>query len=187
VPYLALAVPVLPSLAIGAVAFGAGELIFRSKDNSDLKTSNKPLYETLIEAKEKNKQIANMIPKIENIKMRENIKEINISVEKIIKTIEKKPEKFSKMHNFFDYYLPITLTILNKYDEIENQSLTSEESMKFMAQTQEMMEKINKAFKGQLSNLYQADIIDTDAEMKVFESMLKIDGYDNTSDFHGKE
>ena len=40
-----------------------------------------------------------------------------------------------------------------------------------------MVKKINKAFKVQLANIYQADIIDTDAEMKVFENMLKSDGY----------
>ena len=42
-------------------------------------------------------------------------------------------------------------------------------------------------FKSQLSNLYQADIVDTDAEMKVFETMLKADGYDTSNDFNKKE
>ena len=88
------------------------------------------------------------------------------------------------MNNFFNYYLPITLNILKKYDEIENQSLNSTDSSKFMKQTKDMLIKINLAFKGQLANLYQADIVDTDAEMKVFESMLKADGYDTNSDFN---
>ena len=42
-----------------------------------------------------------------------------------------------------------------------------------------MIQEINQAFKKQLANMYQSDIIDTDAEMKVFESMLKADGYDS--------
>ena len=87
------------------------------------------------------------------------------------------------MNNFFEYYLPVTLNILTRYDEIENQKLSSEESKKFMSQTKNMMEKINTAFKNQLSNLYQSDIVDTDAEMKVFDSMLKADGYDTSNDF----
>lgn len=52
-----------------------------------------------------------------------------------------------------------------------------------MSQTENMIKKINNAFKNQLSNLYQADIVDTDAEMKVFDSMLKADGYDTSNDF----
>lgn len=144
------------------------------------------MYETLKEAKEKNVQISHMIPKIEDTNMKQNIKQINESVTKIINTIEKNPDKFSKMNTFFEYYLPRTLTILTKYDEIENQALTTEESKKFMKQTQNMIEKINQAFKKQLSNLYQADIVDTGAEMKVFDSMLKADGYDE-NDFKKKE
>ena len=48
------------------------------------------------------------------------------------------------------------------------------------------IKKINNAFKNQLSNLYQSDIVDTDAEMKVFEGMLKADGYDTSTDFKNK-
>ena len=53
-----------------------------------------------------------------------------------------------------------------------------------MIQTKKMIEKINIAFKNQLSNLYQSDIINLDAEMKVFDNMLKSDGYDTNSDFN---
>ena len=52
-----------------------------------------------------------------------------------------------------------------------------------MKSTERMIKKINEAFKKQLSNLYQSDIIDTDAEMKVFEAMLKSEGYDEDNDF----
>ena len=60
----------------------------------------------------------------------------------------------------------------------KNQKLNTEDSKKFMESTQKMVKKINEAFKKQLSNLYQSDMIDTDAEMKVFDTMLKSDGYD---------
>lgn len=87
------------------------------------------------------------------------------------------------MRNFFDYYLPVTMNILTRYDEIENQRLTSEDSKKFMNSAQNMISKINEAFKKQLSNLYQSDMIDVDAEMKVFETMLQSDGYYENNDF----
>ena len=135
------------------------------------------------DAKNKNIQIKEMISKVESSALQKNIKEINESVTKIINTIEKDQSKYKKMNNFFDYYLPVTLSILKKYDEIENQKLNSDEGKKFMQQTESMIEKINNAFKSQLSNLYQADIVDTDAEMKVFETMLKADGYDTSNDF----
>ena len=109
-----------------------------------------------------------MVNKIEDAPLRQNIRDVSETIGKIIDTIEKNPKKYNKM---------------NKYDEIENQRLNSEESKKFMTQTKNMMEKINDAFKNQLANLYQSDIVDTDAEMKVFDSMLKVDGYDTSNDF----
>ena len=135
------------------------------------------------EAKNTNSQILNMIPKLENESLQKDIKEIYQTANKIISTVEKNPKKYNKTSNFFDYYLPVTLNILKRYDEIENQKLTSSESEKFMLQTKSMIEKVNVAFKNQLSNLYQSEIIDTDAEMKVFDSMLRADGYDVKSDF----
>ena len=142
------------------------------------------LEETIIEAKNRNKQIANMITQVEDIELSKNIREIHDTATKIINTIEKNPEKYKKVNNFFDYYLPITIQILNKYDEIENQKLNSQESIKFMKSTQEMVVKINQAFQKQLSNLYQSDMIDTDAEMKVFDMMLKSEGYNQSEDFN---
>ena len=125
-----------------------------------------------------------MSPKIENEEIVSNIHKINESVNKIIDTIEKQPKKYKKMENFFDYYLPVTINILKKYDEIENQRLTTEDSKKFMESTRKMIKKIEEAFRSQLSNLYQSDMIDMDAEMKVFDTMLKSDGfYGEGSDF----
>lgn len=169
-------------MAIGATAYGASELLlYSNKKANEYKVKN--LYETISEAKNQNSQIEKIMSQIEDKELVSNIKEIHESVNKIIETAEKKPEKYKMMNNFFNYYLPVTLTILNKYDEIENQRLTTDEGKKFMSSAKNMISKINVAFKNQLSNLYQSDMIDTDAEMKVFETMLKSDGYDEENDF----
>ncbi|MBQ9298502.1 MAG: 5-bromo-4-chloroindolyl phosphate hydrolysis family protein [Clostridia bacterium] len=181
VPYLALSVGFVPSAIIGVGAFGASELLFRTKKNNNV-AETKSLYEVLVDAKSKNTQIKSLIPEIEDDELKQNIREIHETVDKIIKTVEKKPEKYKNMQNFFSYYLPVTIKILNRYDEIENQKLTSSEGKKFMDSAKSMIQKINVAFKNQLSNMYQSVIIDTDAEMKVFDTMLKADGYDTQDD-----
>lgn len=181
VPYIGLSVGVIPSLAMGIAAFGASELIFH-KSKKEIKGEEKNLYEKLTEAKETNSQIEKMIPKIDSVELVNNIKQINDTVSKIISTVEKKPEKYKIMSNFFNYYLPVTLNILTRYDEIENQRLTTPDSQKFMKSAEDMIKNINEAFKKQLSNLYQSDMIDTDAEMKVFYSMLKADGFDDSTE-----
>ena len=84
VPYLALATPLAPSIIIGAAAFGASELVFSSfKPKKTLKDTNVSLYEKIVVARKENKQIALLIPKIEDGKLRDELKEINSTVDKI--------------------------------------------------------------------------------------------------------
>lgn len=183
IPFLGMSAPIIPSLAIGVAAFGASELVLKDNNTKNIQVTDPNLYNTLKNAKEMNKKIREMSGKIKDSQIQKSIIEISDTTDKIISTIENEPSKKSKVNNFFNYYLPVTLNILQKYDQIEDQSLTSEDSKKFMNDAKEMMEKIDDAFKKQLSNLYNDEIVDTGAEMKVFESMLKTDGFDSDNNF----
>ena len=179
VPYLALAVPVIPSLAIGTAAFVAGELVLKKDVIVNLKESNYSLYQTLERAKKQNKHILDMISMINDESIRKNLNEINDTVDKIIKTIEKDPGREKKVKNFFDYYLPVTVKLVDRFDEIENQNISSSESKKFYKSTSKTIGEINNVFKKFLNNLYESDMLDTNVEIKVLNSMLKADGLDN--------
>ncbi len=177
VPYVALGIELLPSLAISAVAYGAGTLIFKDRNKLDLSIDKKNLYDILKEAKEETLQISNISKQIEDKEVVENIEQICDISNKIIDTLSKNPNKLGQARNFLNYYLPVTIKILTRYDEIENQRLNTTESKEFMESVKKMTEKIKNAFNEQLNNMYQTEMIDTDAEIKVFESMLKSDGF----------
>ena len=181
VPYLALAIPFAPSIAIGAVAFGATELLLSGPQQLELlKKSSPSLYKRVEKANRDNQKILSMIPKIEDKEIRDNLTSINKTVNKILNVVTKEPKKGKKLNMFFDYYLPVIVKILSKYDDIENNELTSKESKKFMTSSKKMIEEAKVSFEKLLSNLYQEDIIDADAEMKVFNQMLKADGYNDS-------
>ena len=146
-----------------------------------MKETNIDLYKTLEKAKKQNKHILDMIPMIEDKEIQMNLNEINDSVNKIIKTIEKNPEKEKKLKNFFDYYLPVTVKLVDRFDEIENQKLSSSDTKKFYATTSKTISEINDVFKKFLNNLYESDMLDANVEMKVLNSMLKSDGLDKNS------
>lgn len=181
VPYMALSIPLLPSLGIAVVAFGAGNLIFSQDKNTIIGTfdETEDLSETIKLAKKQSSQIASMINKIDNQDIRKEIREIVETADKIINTVDNNHEKYNKIKNFFSYYLPVTFKIITEYDNIENQRLKDVEVKKFMQNAEDMIRKINKSFQKQLSDLYQKNIIDTDAEMKVFDSMLNLDGFND--------
>ena len=176
-PYLGLSIALAPALVIGCAAFGASELVLSSfKGKETLKESNRTLYQKIQDAKKQNKEILSLIPKVESGDTRKNLNEIHSTVDKIITTIENNPKKADRLNNFFDYYLPVLIKIVNRYDEVENQKLVSKEGKEFMKKADKMIEGTNNAFESILSSLYQKDIMDADADMKVYNMMLKADG-----------
>ncbi len=170
------------SLLFGVLGYGAGTLMFSdSKTNMTIGNNNENLVDVLNNAKKMNSAILNMINKVEDDVLKQDIRAIYQTANKIINTVSKDNKKVRNVENFFTYYLPETLNLLKKYDEIENQRL-GKASEEFMKKTRDMVSKIKDSFNQQLAHLYQEDIIDTNAEMKVFDSMIKSDGYGD-SDF----
>ncbi len=176
VSYLALSVPILPALAIGTSAFIAGELVFTKNNSKKSSYENIDIKKVLEKAKKQNNYIKEVKKTIDDETLRKYITEINVTTSKIINKIESQPNKIKSIDNFFDYYLPITVKIIDRYNEIEDQNLSSKEVQKFIDKTNNMLLAVSNAFKNILNSLYHEEIIDMDAEMKVFSSMLKADG-----------
>lgn len=179
VGYLGLAVPIAPALALGVASFVASELIVNGKEKQEEK-KELTFKEKIIEARKMNKHLKEMIGEIESDETKNNLEEIYVSSNKIINCIEKNELKNKTVNKYLDYYLPVCVKIVDRYDEIENQSLTSSDSKKFMMDGNKIIKDTNRAFKKILDSLYQSDIVNTEAEMKVFNSILKADGFDES-------
>ena len=168
------------SIITGVLGFGAGTLVFsdtQSADDMTIDTEHEEIDDVITKAKKMNADIIGMVNRVEDPDLQLDIRAIYQTTSKIINTVSKTPKKIKYVQTFFNYYLPETLKLLRKYDEIENQRLgkTGDE---FMARTRKMISKIKDAFNEQLAHLYQEDMIDSDASMKVFDSMMKSEGFD---------
>ena len=177
--YLGMSVAFLPALAIGAGAYVASELVMTGPEKAVDKVEEMDLNKRLNEAKKSNKHIEEMIDEIDSTEVSRDLKDINNTTTKIIKTIEKNKLNNKTTNKFLDYYLPVCVNIIDRYDEIENQGLTSKDSKKFMSSSANMVKETSLAFKKILNNLYQNDIYNNEAEMKVYNQMLKSDGYNS--------
>lgn len=174
--YLGLMVPIAPALALGAASFVASELIISNNKKEEIR--EKTFKEKIEDARRKSKHIKEMSLEVEEETVKEDLEEIVKTTNKIINTVEKNELKNKTVNKFFDYYLPVCVKIVDRYDEIENQSLTSRDSKRFMNDSSKIISDTNKAFKKILNSLYQTDILNADAEMKVYNGMLKSDGYE---------
>lgn len=177
--YLLAGIPILPAVLFGASAFVGTELLM-SKTNIFVfdKVDEKNFVEVLEDAKNKNKYILSMAEKIDDSNVQKCIKEINATTTKIINTVAKNKNKIKQTEKFFTYYLPSTVGIITKYDEIENQKLSSSDAKKFFENAYESLKEINSSFKKILNNLYESDIENASADMKVLNNLLKSEGFD---------
>ncbi len=178
--YLALGLPLLPAIVIGATSFIGGELLM-SKTNTITfdKVNDENIEEVLKDARVKNKFIFSKIDKIDDKDIKKYLSEINKTTGKIIDAVSKNKEKAKRSEKFFTYYLPITVGIINKYDEIENQGLSSKDVKEFYLKAKESLKEINNSFKKLLNNIYESDIENVETDMKVLNNILKSDGFND--------
>ena len=142
--------------------------------------------ETLNKIKELKDMILCMIDKLDKLQLRITVRSICNSTEKILEKVRNK-ENINDITHFIYYYLPTTLKILVKYDEIENLRLKSENSNAFLESIENNIKKIDEAFKIQLETLYNADIENMQNELTFLDNMLKMDGYTDIKDFSIKK
>ena len=133
----------------------------------------------LKDAKNKAKFIAGSVSKIDDNDIKNYLTEISYTTEKIVESVSKNKKKIKRNEKFFTYYLPITVGIINKYDEIENQNLSSKEVKEFYTKAKESLKEINNSFKKILNNLYSSDIENAETDMKVLNNILKSDGFND--------
>jgi len=176
--YLGLDLNIIFSIVVSLVAYYAATMIFKEKDELQMDISQDLVkYEKLItDARANIRRLELLKEKIENATLRDDITYVCDISDRILKSLKENPKKIGQVRKFIDYYLPFTLNILTQYNKIEDQELTSIESKEFMDKVEMMIGRVKEACEIQLNNMYESDLLNTNADIKVFETMLKTDG-----------
>ncbi len=176
--YLGLDFNIILALVISVVAYFACTMVFKEKGELQGEIDEDTLKEQRIgvSAVSNIRKIELIKDRIENIEIVKNVEEICDISNKIVRSLKENPKKAKQITKFVDYYLPFTLNILTQYNTVEDQNLTSKESKEFMEKVEKMVVKIREACENQLNNLYESDLLNTTADIKVFETMIKSDG-----------
>ena len=90
--------------------------------------------------------------------------------------LDKSPKKNDKLTKLYDYYLPILVNILERYDKLDDSPLRDEEFYKTENQLIKTIVLINEALKTIYSSLHEEDYMNLNADITTLESLLKKDG-----------
>ena len=102
---------------------------------------------------------------------------------KIFRAVEEDPRKADRIGTFLNYYLPTTQKLLNSYASFESAGIEGENLRQAKQRIETAMDAIVQGFEHQLDQLYQADVMDIDSDIRVMEHMLRRDTGSAAQDF----
>ena len=102
---------------------------------------------------------------------------------RIFRAVEEDPGKRDKIDTFLNYYLPTTQKLLDSYAEFEAAGVEGENLRQAKERIESTMDAIVRGFEHQLDELYKADVLDVDSDIRVMEHMLRRDTGSAEEDF----
>lgn len=102
---------------------------------------------------------------------------------RIFRAVERDPGKRDQIDTFLNYYLPTTQKLLDSYAQFESAGVEGENLRQAKARIESTMDAIVKGFERQLDQLYRADALDVDSDIRVMEHMLRRDTATTEDDF----
>ena len=99
----------------------------------------------------------------------------NIS-QQILDQVEKNPQKAEEVNKFINHYLPITIKLINSYEELNNQVVQGDNIKNAKSEIEKSIELINKAFENLLDDLFEDVALDISTDISVLKTLFKQEG-----------
>ena len=113
---------------------------------------------------------------IPDYKLSAQILQLEILTKKIFDHIRLHPEKAKSLRQLMNYYLPTTIRLLEQYVLLQDQGLRMGNIDEGMKRIEDMLDKVIVAFQKQLDSLFESNVVDITAEIRVMEQMMASQG-----------
>ena len=97
-------------------------------------------------------------------------------VEKIFDRAEQHPEIVPDLKKLMDYYLPMTVKLLNAYADMDAQPIQGETILASKREIEETLDTLNLAFEKLLDSVFQDTALDVSSDISVLNTLLAQDG-----------
>lgn len=108
--------------------------------------------------------------------VRRQISSLHDTSLRIMDHLAKYPDQISQARRFFSYYLSTAMKILEQRERFKASGLRNDEIRDGIRVAEETLPRLNQAFEGQLTNLLNGQLMDLEAESKLLETAVRMDG-----------
>lgn len=104
------------------------------------------------------------------------ISRMELIVEKIFERARNHPEIIPDLKKLMDYYLPMTVKLLDAYEDMDNQPIQGENISSSKREIEETLDTLNQAFEKLLDSIFQDTAWDVSSDISVLHAMLAQEG-----------
>ncbi len=169
------------SLGIAAAVYVGIMLIFRpvkkiGNVETDSINGGDELLKRLEAAQENSRNIERSMRRINDGEVLAEAEKLHAVSEKIIGYLTENPDKIYGARQFIDYYQETAVKLLSRYAGLEATGIFTDDIVRQKADTLEALRTLNTAFAKQYEKLLSGDMTDTDAEIRLLEKTVKMEG-----------
>ncbi len=107
---------------------------------------------------------------------------MELVVGKIFEEVKKNPKKAGRLTQFENYYMPMTIKLLQTYRDFDCQPIQGENILKAKKEIEGTLDTINEAYEKLYDSMYQETVMDVASDISVLQTLLAQDGL-TKSDF----
>ena len=167
---------------VSAIVYGILRIVLRGKktDTPEEAPAAAPEPQPAKTSIAKIRQLNDEIP---DERMSAQIDLIERLTTQIFDCVKEHPEKLKQIRQFLNYYLPTTIKLMEQYVTLQNQSVKTENITDGMQKIEDLLDKVIVAFQRQLDALFESDVVDITADIRVMEQMMASEGLTEKKDF----
>ncbi|MBQ9376658.1 MAG: 5-bromo-4-chloroindolyl phosphate hydrolysis family protein [Schwartzia sp.] len=117
-----------------------------------------------------------VIPQIKDAEIAGIFKNMQRTARHMLGYLEKHPEKLPRARRFIDYYQEQAYSLLSRYREMEATGLRSAVFLEASGRLRAGLMELDGAYREQFAKLFDDDILNLDADLKVMHQMMEADG-----------
>lgn len=101
---------------------------------------------------------------------------MEIIIEKIFEEVRRHPEKISKISQFIDYYMPMTIKLVEAYRDFDSQSIQGDNIQRAKKEIENTLDTINMAYEKLYDSMYLEAAMDVSSDISVLQTLLAQEG-----------
>ena len=113
---------------------------------------------------------------IPGVEISAKISRMELIVEKIFERAEKHPEIIPDLKKMMNYYLPMTVKLLDAYEEMDQMPVQGENIQSSKKEIEDTLDTLNQAFEKLLDSVFQDTAWDVSSDISVLHTLLAQEG-----------